>query len=161
MNNLNEDDGDLSAYIHTFVRSVVENGAKNEFMDGPYCCPDDDEELATRYSFVGTTIIKSHIQMVLAQIWDRPTPGHIDREASRIYNVRLIATERMRSFVFPQEIVQEMIERDHCDNREITTRALYTCIKAVITLINGLNGSTIGEGATQGVTVAGVCMARL
>ena len=82
MNNLNEDDGDLSARVHTFVRSVVDNGAKNEFMAGPYRCPNDDGELTKIYGFVGTTIIKSHIQMIFAQIWDRPTPGEIDREAS-------------------------------------------------------------------------------
>ena len=46
-----------------------------------------------------------------------------------------------------------------CDNREITTSALCTSIKAVITLMNGLNGSKIEAGATHGVTVASVCMA--
>ena len=64
MNNLNKDNGDLSARVHTFVRNVVNNGAKNEFMAGPYCYPDNDGELATRHGFVGTTIIDSHIQMI-------------------------------------------------------------------------------------------------
>ena len=159
MNNLNKDDEDLSARVHTFVQRLVDNGAKNEFMAGTYHCPGDNGELAKIYGFVGTTIKKSHIQMILAQIWDRPTPGHIDREASRICTQGLIATEKMRSFIFPQEIVQEMIARDHCNNRKITTIALYTCVKAVITLINRLNGSSIEEGAIEGVAAAGVCMA--
>ena len=60
MNNLNEDNGDLSARVHTFVRRVVDNGAKNPVMAGPCCCPDDDGELTKIYGFVGTTIIKSH-----------------------------------------------------------------------------------------------------
>ena len=71
MNNLNEDDGDLSAWVHTFVRHVMDNGAKNKFMAGPYHCPGDNGEPAKIYGFVGTAIIKSHIQMILTQIWDR------------------------------------------------------------------------------------------
>jgi hypothetical protein len=159
MNNLNEDNEDLSACVHMFVRSVVDHGAKTEFLDGPSCCPDDDEELATLYGFVGTHIIKSNIQIILAQSWDHPTPGQIDREVSRICNVKHMATKMMQSFIFPQEIVQEMIAIDHRNNRKIITRALYTSIKAVCTLINGLNGSTIEEGATRGVAVADFCVA--
>ena len=159
MNNLNEDNGDISARVHTFVRSVVDNGATSKCMAGPYCCPGDDGELARIYCFLGTAIIKSHIQMILANMWDRPTSRDIDQESSRLCTQIIVATERMRSFMFPQEIVQEMITRDHGENREITPSALYTCIKAVITLIYGLNGSTIEEGAIEGVTVPGVCMA--
>ena len=48
---------------------------------------------------------------------------------------------------------------DHRDNRKITTSALYTSIKSVITLMNGLNGSIIEAGAIHGVNVASVCVA--
>jgi len=65
----------------------------------------------------------------------------------------------MKSFIFPQEIVQEMNTIDRRDNREITTSALYTSIKAVITLMNGLNGSIIEAGAIHGVSVASFCVA--
>ena len=125
MNNLNKDNKDLSARVRTFVRSVGDNGAKNEFMDGPYHCPGDDRELAKIYGFVGTTIMKSHIQMILAQIWDCPKQGEIDQEASQICTQRLIATERMRSFIFPHDIVQEMIARDHCNTGK-SQRAPFT-----------------------------------
>ena len=82
MNNLNEDDGDLSARVHTFVRSLVDNGTKNEFIVGPSRCSDGNGALATLHGFTGTTIIKSHIQMILANIWDHPKPGDIDQESS-------------------------------------------------------------------------------
>ena len=61
MNNLNEDDEDLSARVHTFVQHLVDNGAKNEFMADTFHCPGDDGELVKIYGFVGTAIIKSHI----------------------------------------------------------------------------------------------------
>ena len=79
-----------------------------------------------------------------------PNPGLVSQEVSRICNFKHRATKMMRSVIFPQEIVQEMIASGHRDNREITTSALYTCVKAVLTLINGLNGSTIKEGAIEG-----------
>ena len=97
--------------------------------------------------------------MILANVWDRPTPGDIDQESSQLCTQTIVATERMQSFMFPQDIVQEMIRRDHCENREITPNALYTCIKSAITLICGLNGSVIEEGAIESVMVTGVCMA--
>ena len=75
----------------TFPRA----GTKNEFLTDPYCCPNNDRELATFYGFVETTIIKSHIQMILAQRWDSPTLGHIAREVQWICNVKRIATKMM------------------------------------------------------------------
>ena len=45
---------------------------------------------------------------------------------------------------------------DHRNNQEITTIALYTSIKAVITLMNGLNGSIIEAVAIHGVSEASV-----
>ena len=57
MNNLNEDNEDTSAPVHEFFRSVVTYGAKNKFLAGPYCCPDNNRETATLYGFVGTNII--------------------------------------------------------------------------------------------------------
>ena len=64
----------------------------------------------------------------------------------------------MRSFIFPPDIVQEMKAIDHHDNQEITTSSLYTGIKAVRTLMNGLNGPIIKAGATHGVSVASIYM---
>ena len=57
MNNLNKDDEDMSACVHAFVRSVAAYGAKNEFLAGPYRCPDNNGETTTLYGLVGTDII--------------------------------------------------------------------------------------------------------
>ena len=46
MNKMNKDNVDLSARVHTFVRRVIDNGTKNEFMAGSYHCPGDNGELA-------------------------------------------------------------------------------------------------------------------
>ena len=159
MNNQQEDDEDLSARVHAFVQTKMDNGENKKIMSGTYCCSGDDGELARIHGFLGTALIKSHIEMILAHMWDRPTTATLSQESSRLVTPAIIATERMRSFIFPQEIVQEMIRRDHGEPREITPSALHTCIKAVITLIYGLNGSTIEEGTIEGVTVTGVCMA--
>ena len=159
MNNLNEDDEDLSARVHAFVQRLMDNGAKTKFMDGTYHCHGDDRELIKIYGFLGATLIKSHIEMILADMWYRPTTATLNQESSRLCTPAIIATERMRSFIFPQEIIQEMIRRDHGEHWEITASALHTSIKAVLTQIYGLNGSTIKEGAIEGVTVTGVCMA--
>ena len=103
--------------------------------------------------------MRCNIQIELARRLDHPKPGLINQEISRICNANHIATRMMQSFVFPQEVVQEMNAIYRRANREITTSALYTSIQAVITLINGLNGSIIEAGAIHGVRVASVCVA--
>jgi len=80
-------------------------------------------------------------------MWNCPSTAALTQKSSRLCTTTSIATEKMRSFVFPQEIVQEMIRRDQVEHREITPS------------VYGLNGSTIEEGAIEGVTVTGVCMA--
>ena len=131
MNSLNKDDGDISTRVHTFVRRVVDNDVKNKFMAGTYHCPSDNGELAKIYGFLGTALIKSHIKMILAHIWDCPSTAALNQESSRLCTQAIIATERMRFFIFPQEIVQEMIRRDQWAQQEITPSALHTSIKAV------------------------------
>ena len=64
MNNQQEDDEDLSARVHAFVHLKMDNGKKNKFMAGTYCCPGDDGELVKIYGFLGTALIKSHIEMI-------------------------------------------------------------------------------------------------
>ena len=159
MNNQHENDEDLSERIQEFVQMKMDNGEKNAFMAGHYCCSDDNGELSKTNGYVGTGLMKSHIEMILAHMWDRPTTATLSQESSRLVTPAIIATERMRSFIFPQEIVQEMIKRDQCAGREITTSALHTSIKAVIALIYGPNGETIEEGAIEGVTVTSFCLA--
>ena len=56
----------------------------------------------------------------------------------------------MQSFIFPPEIVQEMDAADHRAKREITHSALFTSIKAGVTLMSGLNG-IIEAGVVHGV----------
>ena len=144
--------------VHAFVQTKMDNGENKKIMSGTYCCSGDDGELARIHGFLGTALIKSHIKMILAHMWDRPTTATLSQESSRLVTPAIIATERMRSFIFPQEIVQEMIRRDQWAHREITLNALHNSIKAVITLICGLNRSTIEEGTIEDVTVTGVCM---
>ena len=159
MNNQHENNADLSERIQECVQVKMDNGEKNSFMAGPYCCSNDNGELSKINGFVGTGLMKSHIEMILAHMWDRPTTATLSQESSRLVTPAIIATERMRSFIFPQEIVQEMIQRDQRAGREITTSALHTSIKAVLALIYGPNGETIEEGAIKGVTVTSFCLA--
>ena len=159
MNNQHENDEDLSERIQELFQMKMDNGEKNAFMAGHYCCSDDNGELSKTNGYVGTGLMKSHIEMILAHMWDRPTTATLSQESSRLVTPAIIATERMRSFIFPQEIVQEMIQRDQRAGREITTSALHTSIKAVIALIYGPNGATIEEGAIEGVTVTSFCLA--
>ena len=159
MNNLNEDDEDTSTRVHKFIRSIVAYGAERTFLAGSYRCPVNDGESAALHSFLGIDITRSNIQIKLARRLEHPKPGLIHQEVSRICNANHIATQMMQSFIFPLEIVQEMNAIDHCDNREITTSALYTSIKAVITLMNRLNGSIIEAGVMHDVSVASVCVA--
>ena len=64
MNNQQEDNKDLSARIHAFVQMKMDNGEKNKFMAGTYCCSGNNGELARIYGFFGTGLIKSHIKMI-------------------------------------------------------------------------------------------------
>ena len=105
----------------------------------------------------GGKILESNLQIAVANIMLHPNPDLVSQEVSQICNVRHIGTKMMQSFIFPPEIVHEMDAADHRANREITPSALYTSIKAVITLMNGLNG-IIEAGAMYGVSVASVCV---
>ena len=74
MNNQHENDEDLSERIQAFVQMKMDNGKKNEFMAGTYCCSGDNGELVKIQGYLGTALIKSHIEMILAYImWNRPS----------------------------------------------------------------------------------------
>jgi hypothetical protein len=158
MNTLNDEDEDTSKRVHAFVRRIVNDNAKHKILAGSYHCADDDGESAALHGFLGTLILQCTIQIEVARRMPSPNPGHVTQEVSRICNAKHIATRRMQEFIFPPEIVQEMDAADYRDNRGSTPSALYTSIKAVITLMNGLNG-TIEAGAIHGVCVASVCVA--
>ena len=69
MNNLNEHDEDLSARVHAFVQMKMDNDGKDEFMAGTYRCPGDDGELAKIHGFLGTALMKNHIEMLYRKFY--------------------------------------------------------------------------------------------
>ena len=132
---------------------MVADNAKHTFMAGLYCYAEDDGQSATIHGFLGTKILESNLQIAVANRMLHPNPDLVSREVSWICNVRHITTKMMQSFIFPAEIVQEMDAADHRANQEITPSALYTSIKAVITLMYELN-KIIEAGVVLGIGVA-------
>ena len=68
MNNQHENNEDLSERIQAFVQMKMDNGEKNDFMAGTYCCSGDNGELSRINVYVGTGLTKRHIKMILAHM---------------------------------------------------------------------------------------------
>ena len=153
MNLLNEEDAGTSNHVHAFVRRMVADNAKHKLVAGSYCCAEDGGQAATLHGFIGTKILESNLQIVVAHRMLHFNPDLVSQEVLRICTARQFATNMIQSFIFPQGIVQELDAADHCANQEITSSALYTSIKVVITLMNGLNG-IIKAGAMHGACVS-------
>ena len=59
----------------------------------------------------------------------------------------------MQSLFFPPKIVSEMNEVDQRNHLQLTPCSLYTCIRAVLKLINELHAS-VDAGVVLGVAIA-------
>ena len=58
----------------------------------------------------------------------------------------------MQSFIFPPKIVSEMNEAGQRNHQQLTLHSLYTCIRAVLKLINELHASA-DAGVVLGVAI--------
>ena len=135
MNPLNDEDEDTSNCVQEFVRRMVTDIVKHNFMAGSYCCAEDNGQSTTLHGFLGTKILEANLQNAVVNRSLHPNPDLVSPEVWRVCNVRHIVTKMMQSLISPPEIVHEMDAADHRANRGITPSALYTSIKAVIKLM--------------------------
>jgi hypothetical protein len=83
--------------------------------------------------------LEFNLLLAVAGRHPNPTPGVVTQEVSRFSNKDHIATSTMQAFIFPPKIVSEMNDADRRHHRTITPGSLYTCIRAVLKLVNELD----------------------
>ena len=132
-----------SSCCHTLANNIVVSDRKSESMAGAYICAGDDGWIIEPNGFVGIKILKVNLLLAVTGRQKNPAPGVLTQEVSRSSNRDHIATSMMQSFISPSEIVSEMNTVDRCQHRTLTPGSRYTCIGAVLKLVNELDKDVV------------------
>ena len=149
MNFFNDDDRETSIRVCTIVRDMVAGVMKSDFMAGTYACAWDDGRTAALNGFLGSKILESNLLLSVETREQHPTPGLLTQEVSYFNNVEPIATRMMQVLIFPTKIVSKMNDMNQRNHRKLTPRSLYTCIRAVLRLINKEYASVVLAGVVD------------
>ena len=92
MNPPNDEDKDASDRVQAFVRRMVADNAKRDFIAGPYCCAEDDGKPAKLNGFPGGKILESKLLIAVANRMLHSNLEVVSQEVSWICNKNHIVT---------------------------------------------------------------------